>query len=133
MDDMEPTVFVVDDDEAVCKSLSMLIKGAGINARTYNSAQDFLDAYDPNMPGCLVVDVRMPGMNGLELSAELTRRGFYVPTIVITGHADVPMAVQAVKAGAVNFLEKPFSDRTVLDDIRKAVALDAKIRQVQAQ
>ena len=133
MDDMEPTVFVVDDDEAVCKSLSMLIKGAGINARTYNSAQDFLDAYDPSVPGCLVVDVRMPGMNGLELSAELTRRGFYVPTIVITGHADVPMAVQAVKAGAVNFLEKPFSDRTVLDDIRKAVALDAKIRQVQTQ
>jgi len=133
MDDMEPTVFVVDDDEAVCKSLSMLIKGAGIKARTYNSAQDFLDVYDPSIPGCLVVDVRMPGMNGLELSAELTRRGFYVPTIVITGHADVPMAVQAVKAGAVNFLEKPFSDKTVLDDIRKALALDAKVRQVQAQ
>ena len=133
MDNVKPTVFVVDDDEAVCKSLSILIEGAGFAALTYHSARDFLDAYDPAVPGCLVVDFRMPGMNGLELQAELTKRGNYLPTIIITGHADVPMAVQAVKAGAVDFLEKPFDVQALLDDIRKAIAMDAEARQVHAQ
>jgi len=133
MDKAEPTVFVVDDDEAVCKSLRMLVEGAGLNVQTYSNALDFLDAYDAKMPGCLVVDVRMPGMNGLELQAELAKRRLYIPTIVITGHADVPIAVQAVKSGAINFIEKPFSDNALLNDIRKAIALDANARRVQEQ
>ena len=133
MDNVKATVFVVDDDEAICKSLAMLIEGVGLKVQTYYNAEDFLDAYDPALPGCLVVDVRMPGMNGLELQAELKERRTYVPTIVITGHADVPMAVQAVKSGAMNFIEKPFGDKALLNDIRKAIALDAKIRRVQMQ
>lgn len=133
MDNAEATVFIVDDDEAVCKSLRMLVEGAGLNVQTYSSALDFLDAYDQATPGCLVVDVRMPGMNGLELQTELLKRRTYLPTIVITGHADVPIAVQAVKNGAINFLEKPFSDNALLNDIRKAIALDANARRAQAQ
>ena len=133
MDNVKATVFVVDDDEAICKSLAMLIEGVGLKVQTYYNAEDFLDAYDPTLPGCLVVDVRMPGMNGLELQAELKERRTYVPTIVMTGHADVPMAVQAVKSGAMNFIEKPFGDKALLNDIRKAIALDAKIRRVQMQ
>ena len=127
------TVFVVDDDDAVCKSLGMLVEGAGMKVQAFSSARKFLDAYDPTTPGCLIVDVRMPGMNGLELQAELTERRIYLPTIVITGHADVPIAVQAVKNGAVNFLEKPFSDNALLNDIRKAITLDATARRVNKQ
>lgn len=133
MDNPEATVFIVDDDEAVCKSLRMLVESAGMKVQTYSNAMDFLDTYDPATPGCLVVDVRMPGMNGLELQAELTKRRLYLPTIVITGHADVPIAVQAVRNGAINFLEKPFSDNALLNDIRKAVALDANARRIQEQ
>ncbi|MBL7152595.1 MAG: response regulator transcription factor [Phycisphaerae bacterium] len=133
MDNVKATVFVVDDDEAICKSLAMLIEGAGLNAQAYSSAQDFLDDYDPAIPGCLLLDVRMPGMNGLELQAELAKRRIHIPTIVITGHADVPMAVQTVKSGAMSFIEKPFGDKALLDDIRKAIALDAKSRRVQMQ
>jgi two-component system response regulator FixJ len=129
MDEAEATVFVVDDDDAVCKSLGMLVEEAGMKVQAFTSAREFLDAYDPTTPGCLIVDVRMPGMNGLELQAELAKRRIYLPTIVITGHADVPIAVQAVKSGAVNFLEKPFSDNALLNDIRKAIAMDAKARR----
>ena len=133
MDKAKATVFVVDDDDAVCKSLGMLVEEAGMNVQAFSSALEFLDAYDPTTPGCLIVDVRMPGMNGLELQAELAKRRIYLPTIVITGHADVPIAVQAVKNGAVNFLEKPFSDNALLNDIRKAIALDANTREAQKQ
>ena len=133
MDKAKATVFVVDDDDAVCKSLGMLVEEAGMNVQAFSSAREFLDAYDPTTPGCLIVDVRMPGMNGLELQAELAKRRIYLPTIVITGHADVPIAVQAVKNGAVNFLEKPFSDNALLNDIRKAIALDANIRKAEKQ
>jgi len=133
MDKAKATVFVVDDDDAVCKSLGMLVEEAGMNVQAFSSAREFLDAYDPTTPGCLIVDVRMPGMNGLELQAELAKRRIYLPTIVITGHADVPIAVQAVKNGAVNFLEKPFSDNALLNDIRKAIALDANTREAQKQ
>lgn len=133
MDEVEAIVFVVDDDDAVCKSLGMLVEGAGMKVQTFSNALDFLDAYDPKTPGCLVVDVRMPGMNGLELQTELSKRRIYLPTIVITGHADVPIAVQAVKNGAINFLEKPFSDNALLNDIRKAIALDANARRADKQ
>jgi len=133
MDNPKATVFVVDDDDAVCKSLRMLVEEAGLKVQTYSNALDFLDDYDPEIPGCLVVDVRMPGMNGLELQAELTKRRLYIPTIVITGHADVPIAVQAVKSGAISFLEKPFGDNALLNDIHKAIAVDANARRVQKQ
>ena len=133
MDKAKATVFVVDDDDAVCKSLGMLVEEAGMNVQAFSSAREFLDAYDPTTPGCLIVDVRMPGMNGLELQAELAKRRLYIPTIVITGHADVPIAVQAVKNGAVNFLEKPFSDNALLNDIRKAIAMDANARETKKQ
>lgn len=131
MDNVKPTVFIVDDDEAVCKSLGMLIEGEGLAVQTYENAADFLNAYDPALAGCLVVDVRMPGMSGLELQEELAKRGHNIPTIIITGHADLPMAVEAVKTGAVSFIEKPFTDETLLADIRKALALDAKARGIR--
>lgn len=129
----KPTVFVVDDDEAVCKSLAMLVEGAGMKVKTFPGALEFLDQYDPQTPGCLIVDVRMPGMNGLELQAELAKRRIYIPTIVITGHADVPIAVQAVKNGAIDFLEKPFGDEALLENIRKAIKLDANSRAANEQ
>lgn len=133
MNDARATVFVVDDDEAVCRSLSLLIDGIGLDVQTFNSAREFLDAYEPAQPGCLVIDVRMPGMSGLELQSELAVRGINLPVIVITGHGDVPMAVKAMKAGAVDFVEKPFRDQTLLDDINKAVEIDAQARPRQAE
>jgi len=132
MNNVEPTVFVVDDDEVVCQSLSFLIEDVGLNVQTYGAAQDFLDAYDPGQPGCLVVDVRMPGMSGLELQSRLAEQGIGLPVIVITGHADVLMAVDAMKAGAVDFIEKPFRDQILLDVIQKALELDARARERRA-
>jgi len=129
----EPTVFVVDDDESVCDSLKLLLSSAGLSVRTFRRARDFLAAYEPDWPGCLVVDVLMPEMNGLELLGELVRKGYHLPTIVVTAHADVPMAVEAVKAGAMDFIEKPFSDETLLAGVRKAIDLDARARKAQSQ
>jgi len=110
-----PVVFVVDDDEAVCRSLSVLIEDIGLDVRTFTSAREFLAEYDPKQPGCLVLDVRMSGMSGLELQSRLKELGFEIPIIIITGHADVPMAVEAMKAGALDFIEKPFRDQLLLD------------------
>src|SRR5438128_2281472 len=104
----EPTVFVVDDDAAVRNSLRWLIETLALPVETCGSAQEFLAAYEPSRPGCLVLDLRLPGMSGLELQERLTARGICLPVIVITGHSDVPMAVRALKQGAVDFLEKPF-------------------------
>lgn len=133
MSKSEPTVFVVDDDEAVCQSLSMLVKTIGLNVQTYTSAKNFLDAYDPSQAGCLILDVRMPGMSGLELQSKLAAEGINIPIIIITGHGDVPMAVEAVKAGAVDFIEKPFRDQILLDDIQKAIEIDAQAQREQAE
>jgi len=129
MTEYEPTVFLVDDDAAMLKSLSLLIKSVGLEAEAYLSAQDFLDSYDPARPGCLVLDVRMPGMSGLELQDMLLKQGITIPVIIITGHADVPVAVQTLKKGAMDFLEKPFSDQVLLERIRDAVSQDAEIRK----
>jgi FixJ family two-component response regulator len=123
-----PIVFVVDDDQAVRKSLEMLITSVGLHAETFPSAQDFLNAYDPSRPGCLVLDVRMPGMSGLELQKSLKDRSMDVPTIIITGHGDVPVAVRALKSGAFEFLEKPFSKQMLLEHIREALNKDAENR-----
>ncbi|WP_431861132.1 response regulator transcription factor [Azospirillum sp.] len=120
-DPSTPTVFVVDDDEAVRKSLAWLIGSVGLAVQAYESADAFLASWTVERPGCLVLDVRMPGMSGLELQDALARRGSSLPVIIVTGHADVPMAVRALKAGAVDFIEKPFNDQVLLDRIQDAV------------
>jgi two-component system, LuxR family, response regulator FixJ len=120
----DPIVFVVDDDPAMRKSLRWLIESVGLAVAAFERADTFLLAYDGTQPGCLVLDVRMPGMSGLELQAALAARSLQIPTIVITGHADVTMAVRAVQNGALDFLEKPFSDQVLLDRIRQAIEID---------
>ena len=127
------TVFVVDDDEAVRNSLRWLIESVGVKVETYESAQAFLRAYRPKRAGCLVVDVRMPGMSGLELQDWLVMQGINLPVIVITGHGDVPMAVRAMKTGAVDFIEKPFNDQLLLDRIQSAVEQDIQRRHDNAE
>ena len=130
----DATVFIVDDDQAVARSLRWLIETVRLQVETFASAQDFLDGYDPSKPGCLVLDVRMPGMSGLELQERLAARGGYHPPIIfITGHGDVQMAVRAVQAGAVDFVEKPFNDQDLLDRIQRAIAHDAGQRGKEEQ
>lgn len=117
----DKTIFVVDDDKAVRDSLSWLISSVGLPVETFASAQDFLDVYDPTRPGCLLVDVRMPGMSGLELQKRLAENPHCLPVIVVTGHGDVQMAVRAMKDGAFDFIEKPYNDQILLDLVQKAV------------
>lgn len=128
--DRSPTVHIVDDDEAVCSSLLLLLKSHGIPALSHASAEDFLAKYGPDQPGCLVLDVRMPGMSGLELQDELNRRGAVIPVIFITGHGDVPMAVEAMQHGAADFLQKPFRDQDLMDRIQQALATDRRNREL---
>ena len=123
-----PTVFIVDDDEAVRNSLRLLVKSIGLNAVILGSAQEFLASYDPMQPGCLVLDVRMPGMSGLELQQQLNLRGAVIPVIFITGHGDIPMAVEAMQQGAFDFLQKPFRDQDLIDRVQKALERDRKNR-----
>ena len=122
------TIYVVDDDQAVRKSLRFLLQSVGLPTKALASAQEFLAGYDPVEPGCLVLDVRMPGMSGLELQQELNRRGATIPVIFITGHGDVPMAVEAMQHGAFDFLQKPFRDQDLIDRLQKALAKDARVR-----
>jgi len=129
MEDYDSTVFVVEDDEAVRDALCMLVETVGLKCKTYRTAQDFLSDYDPGEPGCLVADVRMPGMSGLELQAKLAKDGIDIPIVIITGHGDVHMAVKALKSGAVDFVQKPFRDHTLLNSILKAVVIDARKRR----
>ena len=124
------TVFVVDDDEAVRASLKLLLKTLGLPAQTYASAQEFLATFDARRGGCLVLDIRMPGMSGLELQEELNARGAILPIIFITGHGDVPMAVEAMQRGAMDFLQKPFRDQDLLDRISEALAKDRAGREL---
>lgn len=116
-----PTVYIVDDDNAVRHSLEWLLAGDDFAIRTFASAQEFLEAFDPGQPGCLVVDVRMPGMTGLELQRELAARSITLPVIIITGHSDRQMALKAKHAGAMDFLEKPLDDRVLVKLIHKAL------------
>jgi two-component system response regulator FixJ len=129
----EAIVHIVDDDEAICSSLRMLLKSRGIPAASHGSAEAFLAKYDPEQPGCLVLDVRMPGMSGLELQDELNRRGAIIPVIFITGHGDVPMAVEAMQHGATDFLQKPFADQDFAERIERALALDQRNRAALEQ
>lgn len=128
----EPTVFVVDDDQAMRTSLQWLIESTGMAVRTFASADSFLAAYYPGRAGCLLLDVRMPGMSGLELQSYLAQKGYRLPVIIITGHGDVDMAVKAMKAGAVDFIEKPFHDEDLLRSIRNALELDQRQRVTRA-
>jgi two-component system response regulator FixJ len=127
------TVVVVDDDEAVRSALRLLLQTMGLTTRSFASAAEFLAGWDPRAPGCLVLDVRMPGMSGLELQNELNLRGATLPVIFITGHGDVPMAVEAMQQGAFDFLQKPFRDQDLLDRIRRALAHDREQRTVIAR
>lgn len=130
----EPSlVCVVDDDEAFRDSLRWLLESAGYRVAGFASAEPFLEAYRPGTGACLVLDVRMPGRSGLELQEEMNRRRYDLPTIFVTGHGDVPMAVTAVKRGAFDFIEKPFKDEELLALIEKAVAQDAASRHEHAQ
>jgi FixJ family two-component response regulator len=122
----EPTVFVVDDDDAVRRFLSGLVQSIDLRVEVYASAQDFLEAYEPGCPGCLLLDVRMPGMSGLELQRALAEQSIDLPVIILTGHGNVPVAVQAMKAGAVDFIEKPFNNELLLDRIQTAVAQNVR-------
>jgi two-component system response regulator FixJ len=123
-----PLVYVVDDDDAVRDSLLLLLRSIGIAGKAFATATDFLDAYDPKQHSCLVTDIRMPGMSGLELQRELKERGAPIPVILITGHGDVPMAVEAMKDGALDFIEKPFRDQELLDRIQQALSRDEEDR-----
>ena len=128
MDNSTPLVYVVDDDDAVRDSLLLLLRSIGIVGRAFATAADFLDAYDPKQHSCLVTDIRMPGMSGLDLQRELKDRGAPIPIILITGHGDVPMAVDAMKEGALDFIEKPFRDHGLLDHVQQAFTWDAEHR-----
>ena len=119
------SVFIVDDDEQVRNALILLMESVGLNVESYCSAQDYLSAFDSTKAGCLVLDVRMPGMSGLDLQARLAAEKIHPPIIIITGHGDVPMAVKAVSAGAIDFIEKPFNNQAMLDSVHKAIELDA--------
>lgn len=129
----EPTVFIVDDDQAVARSLRWLIETVGLKVETFASAQAFLDGYDSSKPGCLVLDVRMPGISGMELQKRMAAQPIHVPIIFITGHGDVQVAVRAVQSGAFDFIEKPFNDQDLLDRIQKAIAFDYERRGKEAQ
>ena len=123
------TVFVLDDDEAVRDSLGALLESDGFEVATFGSGAEFLDRFDPVRGGCLVLDVRMPGLSGLEVQEKLAEKGITLPVIIITGHGDVPIAVQALKAGAVDFIEKPFADDVILESVRLALEQGQQIKQ----
>lgn len=127
------TVFVIDDDESVCRALRLLIQSVGLNIETYASAQAFLDAYNPAKWGCIVLDVRMPGVGGLDLQNILPQRGIHLPVIFITGHGDVPASVRALKGGAEDFIQKPFDDQTLLDAVQRAINKDRESRSADAK
>lgn len=129
----DQTVFVVDDDAAVRDALGWLIKSVGLKVETFGSAQEFLEKLNPKRAGCVVLDVRMPGMSGLELQERLTQDKVTLPVIIVTGHGDVPMAVRAVKSGAFDFIEKPFNDQVLLDRIQQALKRFVETRKTEEQ
>jgi RNA polymerase sigma factor (sigma-70 family) len=124
-----PVIMVVDDDSGVRNAMRSLLKSVGLESALYGSAQEFLASYQPTQPGCLVLDIRMPGMSGLELQQQLNLRGAVVPVIFMTGHGDIPMAVEAMQHGAFDFLQKPFRDQDLLDRIQRAIVKDGEQRQ----
>lgn len=127
----DSTVFVVDDDPAMRESLSFLMGSVGIRVETFENAQAFLDQHDTGDRGCLVLDVRMPGMSGLELQEHLIQRGISLPVVMITGYGDVPMAVRALKSGALDFIEKPFTEQELLDRVNEALHVDGRLSRLE--
>jgi two-component system response regulator FixJ len=121
-------VHIVDDEEPIRDSIALLLRSAGVRSRQYQDAHEFLATYRPDGPGCLVLDVRMPRMSGLDLQQELNRRGWTLPVIFVTGHGDVPMAVEAMREGAIDFLQKPFSDDALIHRVAKALEQDQRSR-----
>jgi len=121
---VRPTIFIVDDDSAVRDALKLLLRSVGQAVETFGAGQEFLDAYNDDRAGCLVLDIRMPGMSGLELQQKLNEKHAILPIIFITGHGDVPMAVEAMQAGAVDFIQKPFRDQDLIDRINQALEKD---------
>ena len=133
MRNADEVVIVIDDDLSMRQAITTLIDTVGLNSQTYGSGQEFLQSPPPDVPSCLVLDVRLPGLSGLNLQRELYGRGMNIPIIFITGHGDIPMSVQAMKAGAVEFLTKPFRDQDLLDDIEQALERDRAARRQQAE
>lgn len=121
-----PTVFVVDDDVSMREALSRLIRSVGLHVETFSSAREFLRQKEPEVPACLVLDVRLPGLSGMELQREMASANCRIPIIFITGHGDIPMSVRAMKAGAVDFITKPFHDQDLLDAIQNAIERDSE-------
>ena len=128
-----PKVFIIDDDAAVRASIRGLLKSEGLQSEGFESAEEFLKTTRPDGPSCLILDVSLPGINGLEFQQQLRDAGLQVPIIFITGHGDIPMSVEAMKSGALDFLTKPFRDDTLLEAIRQALAKDSARRQEQAE
>ena len=126
-------VFVVDDDASMRDAISRLLNAVGLTVQTFASAREFLNRRLPDVPGCVVLDVRLPGLSGLDLQREMVERGIHIPVVFITGHGDIPMSVQAMKAGAVEFLTKPFRDQDLLDAVRSGIQLDRKEREERAE
>lgn len=129
-DARQPAIYIVDDDDGMRRALSVLMSTVGYQAVAFDKPGEFLEKFDANQHGCLVLDVRMPQMSGLEVQQELNRRGAMLPVIMVTGHGDIPMAVQAMKDGAFDFLQKPFRDQELLDRINSALKQDAENRQM---
>ena len=133
MSETDGVVFVVDDDESMRESLKNLIRSVGLRVEAFASAQEFLRGQRPDVPGCLVLDVRLPGLSGLDLQKRMAEANSEIPIIFITGHGDIPMTVQAMKAGAVEFLTKPFRDQALLDAIQQALERDRHAREQRVQ
>src|SRR5467141_1250251 len=128
-----PMVFVIDDDDLVRSSIQGLLKSEGMRSEAFGTAQEFLRGKRPDGPSCLVLDVRLPGVNGLDFQRDLADKGFRIPIIFITGHGDIPMSVKAMKSGAVEFLTKPFHDQDLLDAIHQALDRDRAMHQQQSE
>ncbi len=133
MNEIAPTVFLIDDDQAVRDAVGLLLRATGLIVESFASATDFLKSDSIRRPGCLLLDVRMPGMSGLDLQKQLQEQGHHIPIIFMTGHGDIPMATRAMKAGAFDFIEKPFQGQTLLARVREALERDARELCRQAQ
>ena len=133
MSKINPTVFIVDDDPSIRKSLDRLIRSAGLGVETFATAHEFLERHSHKGPSCLVLDVKMPGLNGLGLQEKLLSQDYAMPIIFITGHGDIPMSVKAIKKGAIDFLSKPFDDNDLLDAVHEALHTDSKAWTVRVE
>jgi FixJ family two-component response regulator len=133
MIEMSPIVYVVDDEPSVCLALKRLLRSVGLEARTFISAQEFLNSGRPDAPGCLILDVRLPGLSGLDLQAGLAAEKIDLPVVFITGHGDIPMSVRAMKAGAIEFLTKPFREQDLLEAIQRGIEQNRNVRLQRAE